>query len=134
MLKIDGIQPKLDGHICDELICQQYLYKGKLQNEVDVLSIKADGRWHQLYFEEGTVFWRTITEEPQPFEPKPGDVFEYPFVDIGEQYQLKNKLITDLIVEAFPDGAKVSIEFEQSRVLTIYHQDNRNDIRFTAHQ
>ncbi|WP_455212428.1 hypothetical protein [Kaarinaea lacus] len=129
MLQIDGIQPKLEGHVCEALICQQYWYNGKLDNEVDVLFVQADGRFHQLYFENGVVFWRTQHEIPQPFECKPGDRFAYPFVDLGEKYQLNHRLITGLNVEPMPEGAAVSIQFENGGELVIYHQENRSEIR-----
>jgi len=129
MLQIDGIQPKLEGHVCESLICQQYWYNGKLDDEVDVLFIKADGRCYQLYFENGVVFWRTQQEVPQPFEYKQGDKFTYPFVDLGEKYQLNNRLITGLIVEPLPQGAKVHMQFENGGDLVLYHQENRTEIR-----
>lgn len=129
MLEIDGIQPKLEGHVCDALICQQYWYNGKMANQVDVLFVKADGRNHQLYFDNGVVFWRNQLEMPKPAASKTGDAFSYPLVDLGEQYQLQNRLITGLSVEPLPQGAKVTIEFENDGVLVIYHQENHAEIR-----
>jgi len=46
MLKIDGIPPRLTNQVCEELLCQQYFYRGQLQQEVDVLQLKVNGRWH----------------------------------------------------------------------------------------
>jgi len=129
MLQIDGIQPKLDGHVCEALVCQQYWCDGKLQDEVDVLFIKADGRAYQLYFESGIVFWRNQQEVPHSFEHKHGDKFSYPLIDLGDKYHLNNRLITSLDVEPLPDGARVGIEFENGGELIIYHQDNRTEIR-----
>ena len=57
MLEINGIPPKLTNQECEELICQQYWYLGKLAQEVDALSLKVNGRWHQLYFEAEKVKW-----------------------------------------------------------------------------
>lgn len=129
MLEIDGIQPKLEGHICDELICQQYWQNGKMADEVDVLFIKADGRSHQLYFENGVVFWRNQQDTPQSYKQKSGDTFAYPLVDLGEKYQLKNRLITGLQVESLVQGAKVTFEFEKSGILVIYHLGDHSEIR-----
>ena len=129
MLQIDGIQPKLDGHVCEALICQQYWCDGKLADEVDVLFIKADDRAYQLYFENGVVFWRNQQEMPQPVEQKADDKFAYPLIDLGDKYHLLNRLITEVSVEPLPDGARVHIEFENGGELIIYHQDNRTQIR-----
>lgn len=133
MLQTNGIQPKLEDHTCEELICQQYWHQGKLANEVDVLAIKANGRWHQLYFDSGTVFWRSIDEAPTPFEHKTGDVDSYPFIDLGEKYQLKDHLITNVSVEPFPDGAKVTIEFEKGDTFVLYHQENKTNLRHISY-
>ena len=62
MLEINGIPPKLTGYECEEMICQQYWYLGKLENEMDVLFLRANGKWHQLYFESGVIFWRIQNE------------------------------------------------------------------------
>lgn len=129
MLEINGIQPRLEGHVCDELICQQYWYNGKMADEVDVLFVKADGRSHQLYFDNGVVFWRNQQENPKKVKQQPGDAFSYPLVNIGEKYQLQNRLITALNVEPLPQGAKVTLEFENGGILVIYHQENRSEIR-----
>jgi hypothetical protein len=129
MIKINGIQPKLEGHICEELICQQYWYNGKMANDVDVLFIKADDRAYQLYFDNGVVFWRNQHNMPHSFDKAPGDAFEYPLIDIGEKYHLKNRLITGLKIEPIPEGAKVTFEFENDGILVIYHQENHAEIR-----
>lgn len=132
MLDINGIQPKLEGHVCEALICQQYWYNGKRENEVDVLYIKADGRSYQLYFENGVVFWRNQQEIPHAFEQEPGSPLSYPLVDLGEKYKLKDRLIIDVKFEPLPDGVKASMEFENGGELVIYHQDNRCEIRRIA--
>ena len=129
MLQIDGIQPKLEDHVCETLICQQYWYEGKLQDEVDVLFIQANSRCHQLYFDNGVVFWRSQRELPQPAQPDPGNKFAYPLIDLGEKYRLNGRLITALLVEPWPDGARVAMEFENGGELILYHQDNRTEIR-----
>jgi hypothetical protein len=130
MLETNGITPKLSGHICEALLCQQYWYRGKLANELDVLFIKADGRCHQLYFENGVVFWRSQAETPKPYVAQLGDEFDYPLVDLAAKYKLNGQLITDLAVEPMPQGAKVTIAFENGARLVIYHQENQTSVRY----
>jgi len=130
MLEINGIPPKLTNQECEELICQQYWYRGKLTQEVDALSLKVNGRWHQLYFENGIVFWRLLVEAPKPFEHKPGDPFEYPLINLGEQLDVKNVLISDYATDALIEGVRVSISFEDKGVLIIKHVDNMTSISF----
>lgn len=130
MLEINGIPPKLTNQECEELICQQYWYLGKLAQEVDTLSLKVNGRWHQLYFENGIVFWRDIGEAPKPFEQKPGDPFEYPLINLGEQLDVKNTIISDYATDALVEGVRVSISFEDNGSLIITHIDNKTSLRF----
>ncbi len=129
MLNTNGIPPKLSGHLCDELLCQQYWYQGKLVDEVDVLFIKADGRWHELYFENGTIFWRAPGEMPAPFEEKKADPFSYPRIDLGENHGIKGKLIMDCETEPLLDGAEVIITLETGAVI-ITNVEGKTRIRY----
>ena len=130
MIKTDGIPPKLTGHICEELLCQQYWYHGRLEKEVDVLFIKADQRWHQLYFENGVIFWRPQSEPPVPYQHKEEDPFRYPLLDLGEQHGIKGQLITDCTNEPMIEGAKITLFFESSGKIVLIHQDNQTHIQY----
>jgi hypothetical protein len=130
MLEINGIPPKLTNQECEELICQQYWYRGKLVQEVDVLSLKVNGRWHQLYFETGIVFWRGLEEAPKPFEQQPDDPFKYPLINLGEQLDVKNAIISDCATDPLVEGVRVSISFENKGSLIIKHVDNKTSLRF----
>ena len=130
MLQTDGIPPKLTNQVCEELFCQQYCYRGQLQQEVDVLQLKVNGRWHQLYFDEGIVFWRLQEEEPKAVELQPGDPMTYPLIDLGEKYALKQSIISDYITEPLLGGARVSFVFEDKGTLIVSHSDNKTAMQF----
>ena len=130
MLEINGIPPKLTGHECEELICQQYWYLGKLENEVDNLFLKANGKWHQLYFENGVIFWRIQAEAPTAFEEKPEDPFKYPHIDLGSQYGIKDRLIDDYSCEQILDGARVVINFDGGDTLIVTNHENISTVRY----
>ena len=130
MLKTDGIPPRLADQACEALFCQQYYYLGELQQEVDVLLLKVNCRWHQLYFDEGIVFWRLQEEEPKAVEAQPGDPFAYPLIDLGEKYGLKQSVIRDCITEPLLDGARVSFVFEGKGSVVVKHRDNKTSLRF----
>jgi hypothetical protein len=130
MLETNGIPPKLTNQVCEELICQQYWYRGKLAQEVDVLSLRVNGRWHQLYFENGIVFWRYLGEAPKPFEQKSGDPFQYPLINLGEQLDVKNAIISDYATDPLVEGVQVSISFYDKGSLVIRHVDNKTSLRF----
>lgn len=133
MLEINGIPPKLEGQECEELICQQYWQQSQLLEKVDVLFIKVNGKWNQLYFENGAIFWRLQSETPVAIEQKEGDPFSYPFIDLGAKYDLRKSLITDTVSEQIPDGVRVTFVFEQTGQLILTCVDNRSDFKFIRH-
>jgi hypothetical protein len=130
MLEIDGIPPRLTNQLCEGLLCQQYWCEGKLAQEVDVLLLKVNGRWHQLYFDAGIVFWRIQQEAPVPVEQQAGTPFAYPLLNIGEQFGIEDCLITDCITEALVEGARVTLVFEDQGSLLITHSDNKTRLQF----
>jgi len=130
MLEINGIQPRLTNQLCEELLCQQYWYQGKLAQEVDVLSLKVNGRWHQLYFDTGIVFWRIQQEAPVPVEQQLGAPFDYPLLNIGEQFGIKDCIISECLTEPLVEGARVTLVFEDKGSLLITHSDNKTRLQF----
>lgn len=130
MLEINGIPPRLTQRLCEELICQQYWYHGKLAQEVDVLFIKVNWRWYQLYFDAGIVFWRTQQEAPTPVMQMAGSPFAYPLIDIGEKYEVKDSFISDCITEPLAEGARVTLVFEEKGSLIITHNENKTRLQF----
>jgi hypothetical protein len=130
MLEIDGIPPRLTNQLCEKLICQQYWYLGKMSQEVDALFLKVNGRWHQLYFDEGIVFWRIQPQAPAPIEQQTGSPFDYPLINIGEQFGINDCIIADCITEPLVNGARVSFIFEDKGTLFITHSDNSTRLQF----
>ena len=130
MIEIDGIPPRLTDQLCEELLCQQYWYQGKLDQEVDVLFLKVNGRWHQLYFDAAIVFWRVQQEAPVPVEQQAGSPFDYPLINLGEKFGIKDSIITECITEPLVEGARVTLVFEDKGSLLITHSDNRTRPQF----
>ena len=130
MLQTDGIPPRLSNQVCEALICQQYWYQGKLEQEVDGLFLKVNGRWHQLYFDSGIVFWRLQQDAPKSFEAQPDDPFVYRLVDVGEKFALQNRVIADCITESMIEGVRVSLVFEDKGSLIITHSENKTSLHF----
>jgi len=128
MLKIDGIPPRLTEQLCEELICQQYWHQGKLVQEVDILYLKVNGRWHQLYFDAGMVFWRL--QQEAPVEQQAGETFAYPLINIGEKFAIQKDIITDCITETLGEGARVTLVFEDKGSLLITYNDNSTRLQF----
>ena len=130
MLEINGIPPRLANQVCEELLCQQYCYRSQLQQEVDVLLLKVNGRWHQLYFDEGAVYWRIQDEAPRAVEMQQENPLTFPLIDLGEGYALKQSLISEYITEPLLDGARVSFVFEEKGILIVKHSNNKTSLSF----
>ena len=130
MLKTDGIPPRLEGQDLQELICQQYWYNDRLEQEADVIYLKVNGHWHQLYFENGVIFWRNMDESPTAFEQKAGDPFKYPFVDLAEKHDLKDHTIKEYLAEVIPDGARISLTFDRRGTLMFIDREDKTTLMF----
>ena len=130
MLKIDGIPPRLTEQLCEELICQQYWHQGKLVQEVDILFLKVNGHWHQLYFDTGMVFWRIQQVAPVQVEQQAGDTFSYPLINIGEKFAIKNCIIVDCITESLGEGVRVTLIFEDKGSLLVTYSDDNTRLQF----
>ncbi len=134
MLETDGIPPRLNNQVCEEILCQQYYYRGQLQQDVDVLLLKVNGRWHQLYFDEGVVFWRLQEHEPEAVEAQTNDPMSYPIIDVGEKFALKQSVISDYVTEPFLGGARVSFVFEDKGTLIVLHKSNKTSLRYLSNR
>ena len=130
MLEIDGIPPRLTDQLCEELLCQQYWYQGKLAQEVDALFLKVNGRWHQLYFDAGIVFWRIQQEAPVLVEQQARSPFAYPLINLGEKFGIKDGIITECITEPLVEGARVTLVFENKGSLLTTYSDNKTRLQF----
>ncbi|WP_252275593.1 hypothetical protein [Pseudomonas subflava] len=54
-----GEQPAIVGQACSGLVLQHF-YDGKsLIDHANVTYLQFSGTWHRIYFEPGTVFWRS---------------------------------------------------------------------------
>ena len=98
--------------------------------EVDVLLLMVNGRWHQLYFDEGIVFWRLQQQAPVAVEQQAGDPFAYPLIDLGDKFAIKGGVIIDCITEPLVEGARVSLVFEDKGSLIITHSENKTRLQF----
>jgi hypothetical protein len=116
-LEINGSQPTLTGQTCEEILCQEYWYRGELKNPANVIHLRCGGRWHRLYFDWGVVFWREDGDEPAGYcEWKEGDD-EFRTVDIGKQLDLCGRVVESVVATPIEAGSQVAFRFEGGRRL-----------------
>ena len=114
---------------CDELLCQQYWYAGELADEADVLWLKLKGKWYQLFFDAGVVHWREEEGEPETKASSENGLMAYPLVDLGAQFGLKGRVISDTSLTETEDGEAFSLAFREAGTLTFVNLGDRTQIR-----
>lgn len=87
-LDINGKIPALTGLVCQELLCQQYWYKGQLEEEANIIYLKFGDVWHRLYFDCSMIFWRSNDSTPVNYQLK-DEGYNYPIVDLAQKFDLK---------------------------------------------
>jgi hypothetical protein len=129
MLKIDGVPPQLEGQLCEELLCQQYWHKGRLEDEADVVLLKVADVWHQLYFDDGVVHWATQDEELGPGGDERDGMFAYPIVDLGADLGVRGQRIAGCATEDTGEGERVTLFFDNGPRVDFVNRGDRTSIR-----
>ena len=55
----NGPPPALEGLVCTGLVVQQFYESLSLVDPANVVFLRFGDEWHRIYFEPGTVFWRS---------------------------------------------------------------------------
>ncbi|MES0491269.1 MAG: hypothetical protein ABUK01_14845 [Leptospirales bacterium] len=124
-LDINGEWPELLNKKLDELIIQEYWYKGKLTEQVNSIWLNIQNVWHRLYFDFGIIFWRKYNDRPNNYEFNPDDMYNYPLREITSKLQLKGQVIKDCTGCAIPGGSQVIFFFANNQQL-IFKNINDN--------
>lgn len=117
-LEVNGHQPTLEGLKCEAFIVSQFWYQGLLEDPANTISMKFDGHWHRLYFNYGTIFWRSSNESRPKAFSMPEHEGEFRLDDIGESLGLvgaKLLAITSCVIEG---GSEVVFLFEGEKKVT----------------
>lgn len=119
MPSINGDQPELDGDILQGMICTQHWTDGTLEDAANVIYYRIHDCWHRLYFDFGTVFWRTdvdaVPEYPGVASP------DEPFVnvDLGTQLSIIGRTITSCTTEPVGEyDSEVTFHFDGGGTLS----------------
>jgi len=129
MIEVEGAPPELKGCCCEELLCQQYWYAGGLADEADVIWLKLEGRWYQLFFDGGVVHWREQGGEPESRTGAQDGLLAYPLVDLAARFDLKGRIINDAAIEETTEGETLSLAFDQAGTLMFVNLGDRTLIR-----
>jgi hypothetical protein len=64
-LEFNGSEPKIVGQNCSGLKVQHFYEDASLRDPANVVFFRFQDVWHRIYFETGTVFWRS-GDSPEP--------------------------------------------------------------------
>lgn len=129
MLKTDGAVPDLVGRRCDGLLVQQFWQHGILADAADVVWLKLDGLWHELYLDAGVVHWRPQQAPPQQRAGSAGGVFDYPLVDLGDEIGLEGWEISEFQLRETQDGEILELDFGAAGTLELTNRGDATEIR-----
>ena len=116
-LEFDGPHPGVTGQTCQEILCQEFWYRGQLTNPANVIHLRCDDRWHRLYLDNGVIFWREDGEKTAGYAAwKDGDV-EFRTLDIGSQLNLRGLVVQSVVATPTDSGSQVAFRFEGGREL-----------------
>lgn len=110
-LEIDGVPPQLASLRCEELICEQYWYRGVLDEPANVVYLRFGSRWHRLTFDHGIVFWRTQKERPAPYSMHELEA-EVRLDDLGARLGLAGCVLVSYETHVVEGGSAVAFRFE----------------------
>jgi hypothetical protein len=113
----NGEMPNLQGSVCQEIICQQYWYKGELVEPANVVYLKFSEKWHRLSIDCGVIIWRKH-EGPPTTIPMQKGLYSYLLEDLAGKYGCKGQTLLSLDSRSFKGGAEVSFVFLDRRKMT----------------
>ena len=112
MPSINGDPPPLDGVVLESIVCTEHWPDGVFEDAANVIYFRIHSKWHRLYFDFGTVFWRQdVDDVPDYHGPATAD---NPFVNVnlGVELSLAGRTISSCVTEAVCNqDARVSFHF-----------------------
>ena len=105
-----GETPLLEGARCDELLVEQFVIRGEVISDANVLFAKFDGIWYRLWLDGGVVFWRSAIAAPEPWSV-PEEQWEYPHVNVGRSNGLIGQTLVGLQIAKSEAGCRVQFTF-----------------------
>lgn len=108
--EINGIQPRIEGQVCDELLVEEHSLGEEVTAPANVIHLRFDECWHRLYFDCGIVFWRQSTVSPVPYD-MPELQSRVRIVDLGSRYGVRGERLVQIETTAIENGAEVILHF-----------------------
>ena len=126
-VETNGETPRIEGLRCEELFALEFWYAGSLEESAHQVFLKFAGRWHRLYFDYGTVFWRPSEGGPVGYCAEELES-EFRVRDIGSSHSVKGTVLEEIQTAAILRASTVEFRFQSGRRVVIACIDDRSDI------
>lgn len=130
-LEVHGEPPRLASLRCEGVLCEQYWYRGELDDPANVIYLRFESRWHRLTFDNGIVFWRMRSESPAPYL-MPELEAEVKLDDLGARLGLVGRVLDSYVGRAIRGGAEIEFRFEGGVDVLFRNVDDRTTIVASA--
>jgi hypothetical protein len=113
---VNGQQPPILGMRCEGLVALEYAYRGEIVEPANDVYMRFSGRWHRMYFDFSTIFWRTTErdEEPNGYEAPEIDGTWRP-IDLARQFGVLGLALEQIVERNVDGGVAVDLVFEKGR-------------------
>lgn len=122
---VKGRPPDIAGQKCQELICQQSWYNGKLVDEANAIYLKFQGQWHMLFFDCSIISWGKDEEGPMAVETT-DEGLSCPLVDLGRRFKLKGEFLKSYASSVIDGGCQVAFRFKNGTDLVFKNEGGIN--------
>ncbi|WP_448954236.1 hypothetical protein [Labrys neptuniae] len=124
---INGAPPQMAGRICEEFICEGYIYQGEAVCSANVTYLKFSGAWYRLYFEPEIIFWRPFDKEPTPYSVEE-EGWSCPHSDVAALSGVKGKQLDHYKISFSDNELAVTFKFVGGNEISIIETaDDRTD-------
>ena len=125
------------GKYCKSIIVSDFWLNGELVTELVALYlILDDNEKYKIYLDDEDNKWEIINthEHPSSNDILGDDTFKYSYKDIGEKYNLINKLVTGFKELDIGDAAEATLSFNDNSALKLihYYRNDKSVIEYQA--
>jgi hypothetical protein len=122
-IEVHGIQPNIEGLVCEQLMAEEYWHDGNLVSSANVVYILVSSCWHRLTIDRGELFWRSSQPTPEPYQMSKLKS-EVRIIDLGILYGVKQLVLDRIDSKTIDDGAAVIFVFRGGRTVRFSNVDD----------
>jgi hypothetical protein len=122
-VEVNGREPEIVGRACEGMVAIEHSYAGTLVEPANVVFLRFAGRWHRLYFDYATVFWREDSDGPQGFTAEELEASFRP-VDLGGVFGVQDAVLKEVTYVALKSGAAVHLRFTNGKLVRFECKDD----------